>query len=693
MQVTNDGKRALRDRLADRLRHEARIIIHVTWRDLPKRLAVTTLMVGLMVYADRVGAALAVGAVIVASESLFVLIYRHFRSLGTERELSTRLVLANWINNSLSTFAFCAPSVVLASVPSLPMTIAALTWIYGVLVHITNTFVAMPIYNRSQVIPCYLALLVTIAVAAHVEHAPAPLRDWWLLVAFVAVYASNTVQTMTMQRDTLAALDRARDEAQARLRELERLARHDSLTGLPNRPAFEADFVRMQAAHRGGGSSAVMVIDLDGFKPINDSYGHSAGDHVLREISARLTRLAGERGIAARIGGDEFALARPDVPDRETALAMGRCVVRELERTIEHGGIDLGVGASVGVALARPGDRDAQRLIAEADQAMYRAKSAAAEGIAVFDESFAPRLSLDDKRRLLRALSEGEIRPHYQPKVSLATGRIIGFEALARWRRPDGRIEMPDSFLPQIDELGLHRELVESMAVQVIGDLARLRAAGLGAGRVALNLPEAALATSGVRAMLIDLAETVPDAMSNLTLEITEDVLISRSGSQLQDSIAAFRGRGALISLDDFGTGFASFQHLRQLEFDELKIDRSFVAGLCVDGAAAVLVEGFISIARGLGVSVVAEGVETRAQEARLKALGCPTAQGYRYGAALPLAETEMRLLAHGPIAAVPTRPVTPPEALPPPAGPGAGDGPRRALPYRRSGSRQTGGG
>ena len=309
---------------------------------------------------------------------------------------------------------------------------------------------------------------------------------------------------------------------------------------------------------------------------------------------------------------------------------------------------------------------------------MYKAKTQDGSAPVVWNRSLGPRTTLDDRRRLQDALSSGAIVPHYQPKVSLQTGRIIGFEALARWVQPDGAVLPPRSFLPQVEALGLHGELLGAIAHGVLEDLPRLRAAGLGAGRISLNVPESGLATRSGVDSLIKVFEGTPGALPQMTFEITEDVLISRAGSRLQESISRLRSRGALISLDDFGTGYASFQHLRQLEFDELKIDKSFVGGLCIEGTAAVLVEGFMSIARGLGVAVVAEGVETFAQEARLRSLGCPFGQGYRYGKALPIAETEIRLLAQDgavaneeAVASIPdTSGITQPGVSPPRAAP-----------------------
>lgn len=636
----------MRDTLIDRLHHEARIILHITRRDRAKRIAAAGLMVVLMVYCDRPVAAALIGLAVAVTEILFVVILRYDTALGETGRMTGQMLVFSWLNSTASTLAFCAPAVVLVSVPSVPMLIAALFWLFGIFVHITNTFVDLPLYNRSEVIPSYGALFVAIYVASQTDHAHGPLHEWIMLVIFAGMYGLNTWETISMQADTRKQLNTARAKAQSRLRALERIARHDPLTGLRNRTAFEDDFTDILRAAESSEPPVLMVIDLDGFKPINDSYGHNAGDDVLKAVGQRLATLSGDRGIAARIGGDEFALGLRSVADAEEALTFARKVAEAMEAPVPNAGPELRVGASVGLTLAEPGMTDVRRLTTEADQAMYRAKTDPGAVAVLFDQSFAPRLSLSDRDRIRNALSNGAFKPFYQPKIDLRTGQTIGYEALARWTRRDGTTWSPGVFMPQIVELGLHAELLETMTSQVLADLPRLTEAGLRTGRVAINLPETALATRAGRSAFLGLVDGHPGAMDRLTLEITEDVLISRTGSLLQDSIAAFRERGARISLDDFGTGYASFQHLRQLDFDELKIDRSFVSGLCTDGTAAVLVEGFLSIARGLHVAVVAEGVETEAQEKRLQALGCPQAQGFRYGKAQPIAETETRLIA-----------------------------------------------
>ena len=237
-----------------------------------------------------------------------------------------------------------------------------------------------------------------------------------------------------------------------------------------------------------------------------------------------------------------------------------------------------------------------------------------------------------------------QIEPYFQPKVSLITGEIRGFEALSRWRHPKRGLLLPAKFIPSINELGLQGDFMVAIVHRVIDDIQNMLALGLDPGQVSLNVPEVALATHSGRRDLENIVRANPEVAQHLTFEITEDVFIARAADTIQASIATFRAQGVRISLDDFGTGFASFHHLRQLDFDELKIDTSFVGGLGNDATAEVLVRGFLNIASGLGVSVVAEGVETEDQRRDLINMGCMTAQGYLFSEAVPFAKATLLL-------------------------------------------------
>jgi diguanylate cyclase (GGDEF)-like protein len=677
----------LTDNLLLTLRHQTRIVLHITNRDLLKRLASAAMILSICWYSGATTAVFVTAGVILLTE----VVARHCSDIlpDNDDDLRLPLIFSVWAVNSVSTIAYIWPSVILASQDSIALLLTGFLWMFGLFVHISNSFVALPIYNWSQMIPSFVTGFYVIWRASDAGHAPGPIGEWIVLVAGMGVYVSNTIETLNQQKDTQRALAAARAEAAHRLRALEHMTQHDALTGLRNRHAFDEEVGNILSRRRGEGRVAVFLLDLDGFKPINDTYSHEAGDTVLITIARRLERLVGDNGIAARFGGDEFGVAMPGLASPEAAHRFAAQMIAVVAEPIPWGEKLLRTATSVGICLSGPTQSTVGGLCAAADQAMYRAKSEGVGRAVLYDATaFPPRLTLRDRQTLAEAVASGQIRPHYQPKVDLATGRLFGFEALARWHHPDRGLLSPAHFLPQINELGLQGDFLTAMARHVFMDIESLIADGLDPGQISLNLPEIALATHSGRQDLDRLLSAHRAILSHLIFEITEDVFIARAADMIQDSIARFRLAGLRVSLDDFGTGFASFQHLRQLEFDELKIDPSFVRDLGTDPAATVLVEGFLSIARGLGVTVIAEGVETEEQRQRLLAMGCRHAQGYLFGKAMPLDETRIRLISESPLGTRhPTPPPTPAGASPPPAWPAGSGAPRKGAPYPRRAS------
>ena len=628
----------------DTLRHETRFVSLVSTRDVAKRLASAGMILGICFYSGAWDTVLITAALILVFEVMGIIIARQIPE--RDADIGWGLMAAMWWTNIPSTVVYLLPALILAGQPSIAMQLGGMLWIFGVYVHISNTFVSLPIYNWSQMIPAFLMSFVMFWIASGVTPAPSTTLDWLITVLLTVVYGINTIETLSRQKDTQLALDAARSDANARLRTLEHMNRHDGLTGLLNRAAFDTALEQMLTRRRDPARVGVMLLDLDGFKPINDTYSHKAGDTVLAKVADRLRLVAGEAGIVARLGGDEFALAFDGLMSTEAILQLADHVARVLHQPVSYGERQLQVGVSIGINLTGTGDDSVAGLCIGADQAMFRAKSDPGHRPLLYDPAaFSPRLSLMDRQDLLEAIRARQIKPHYQPKITLDTGAVCGFEALARWDHPTLGLRPPSTFLPQINELGLQGDFLSFMAGQILHDISALVAEGLDPGQVSINIPEVALATHSGHRDLDLLLAAHPLAAGHVTFEITEDVFITRSGGMIQTSIAAFRRSGVRISLDDFGTGFASFQHLRQLEFDELKIDTSFVQGLGVDPAAEVLVSGFLAIAAGLGVEVIAEGVETADQLARLRALGGQFAQGYLFGKAMPLDEARMLLI------------------------------------------------
>lgn len=631
----------------DKLRYQTSIVVHIEARDRVKRVASALMLAALLQFIGQETVALLFLALVGAAEVASFLMYRQLPS--NFREIPVALMSAIWLLNLASTVVYVSPALVLVSVPTTAMLLAGYLWIFGVFVHTTNNFATLPLYNWTLMAPTFLTAFGMFWVAARMDYAPASASEWLIASGFMVVYCFNTVETLHKQKDTRRALNAARDEANSRLRALEHISRHDPLTGLLNRNAFDEALEKMLSARSGRTEVAVFFADLDGFKPINDTYSHDAGDQVLRTIAQRLQAKVGETGIAARLGGDEFALAFSSIQSESAARRLAEYISRDIQKPIIVEDKHLTVGASIGIGLTRYAGNKVDTLCKAADQAMYRAKSLRdnAHSVVLFrPEDFEERASLEDRKVLIAAMAAREIKPYYQPKVCFQTGTTIGFEALARWDHPMRGLLTPDRFLPQIDELGLQGDFLQHMAQTVLQDLEDMVAEGLFPGQVSINVPEVALATRSGREGLDELLARHSGVRHLITLEITEDVFFARSSDAIRSAINHFRAAGQRVSLDDFGTGFASFQHLRELEFDELKIDTSFVRDLGRDPKAEVLVRGFLSMASGLRVTTIAEGVETEAQMNHLWQLGCRYGQGFLFGRARPLAETKVRLYA-----------------------------------------------
>ena len=429
-------------------------------------------------------------------------------------------------------------------------------------------------------------------------------------------------------------LAREREQKQA---ELEFIAAHDGLTGVANRKAFDAYMDSAALAAGSDGDLIFLLIDLDSFKPINDAYGHAAGDTVLRELAQRYRALVRPGDMVARLGGDEFAIT---IVSREGSRDPEQFAKRVLEATVtpvRHAGRELRVGASIGVACSREVPYGPQALMAAADRAMYVAKQEKRPSFTIYSPQMAPqRFGLEEREEVERALREGEFVLHYQPKVALADNAHAGFEALARWRHPQRGLLMPDQFLPKIDEFGLQGDFTMKVARQVVEDLRRFAELGLDSRGISFNMEESMLAT---RSGMEDLRRLVMENQSLarlLTLEITEDVFIARAAETIRDNVDMLAALGVRISMDDFGTGYGSFKHLREFTIHELKVDREFVEGIGRDRSSEVIIDGFLAIASGLGLMVVAEGIETRAQARYLHQRGCQFGQGFLFCRPLP---------------------------------------------------------
>ncbi|MBT2487588.1 bifunctional diguanylate cyclase/phosphodiesterase [Streptomyces sp. ISL-96] len=441
----------------------------------------------------------------------------------------------------------------------------------------------------------------------------------------------------------LIALDSTLWIARARAEEQLR----DPLTGLPNRQwLLERAWPALEEAENIGTRSALVLIDLDRFRAVNDTLGHLAGDRLLIQIADRL-RLALPRGAeAARLGGDEFAVLLPKADSTTSAQRVARHLVAELSSPLDLDGLTLVLEASAGVAVFPDHALDAEGLLRRADVAMYQAKRDRT-GVEVYeskrDSNTPDRLGLLGDLR--RALDASEVELHYQPKVRF-DGQVAGLEALVRWVHPErGRVS-PDEFIAIAESSGLMPHLTEYVLETALAQVARWRAQGLNTP-VAVNVSPRDVHTPGFAGAVAARLARHGVPAGSLQLEITEHVLLE-DPQRAADTLAGLTGHGVKMSLDDFGTGYSSLVHLRRLPVSELKIDRSFVARLAVDNEDAEIVRCTVDLAHSLGLLVVAEGVEDDETWERLRDLGCDAVQGWLVAAAMPPDEATAWLLARG---------------------------------------------
>ncbi len=423
----------------------------------------------------------------------------------------------------------------------------------------------------------------------------------------------------------------ASSELRRQVDENEHQAHHDALTGLPNRTLFTEE-VNDRLRRRGDQPMAVVLIDLDRFKEINDTLGHHHGDLLLIEIGRRLQADLRSTDTVARLGGDEFALLLYGA-DTNSALHLAAKIAETIETPFDIGGLRLDVGASIGVAMAPEHGHDLATLLQRADIAMYEAKRTGT-GCVLYDPSadHTSRQQLALAGQLRRAMSD-ELVVYYQPKVDLADGQVCGVEALVRWDHPEHGLIPPNQFVPLAERSGLMNELTQVVLEQSLAQLQIWNDEGHQV-HMSVNMSARSLHNTDLADMISRTLTANEVSAQRLILEITETT-IAADPDGARRVLQQLRGRGVRISIDDFGTGYSSLAVLRSLPVNELKIDRQFVGDLDhPDGAA--IVEYSVQLGHMLGLTVVAEGVEQAADAERLKALGCDVAQGYWYAKPMP---------------------------------------------------------
>lgn len=452
--------------------------------------------------------------------------------------------------------------------------------------------------------------------ARHVLTTKAPLRD--MNGEIVAVLTTS-----------LDITDRKRAEGHLR-----QLAHHDTLTDLPNR-ALLHERVRQEIAQsrRTDRKFALHLFDLDRFKGINDVLGHHVGDSLLRLVAERLRATVRETDTVARLGGDEFAILQVNVVGLEDTTELARRVREALAVPFRIEGEEISTSASIGIAMFPDNGFDVDDLLKKADLAMYRAKADGRDSYKAFaaDMDTTARAITVLESDLRRALARSEFELHYQPQVDLTTGRIVGAEALIRWRRESGELVSPGEFLPRAEENGLIVPINNWVLREACAQAASWTAKGLPPLRIAVNL-------SGVQFRKVDVEKVVVETLEQtgldpkrLELELTETILLLDTGLVVKQ-LEALRARGVSFSIDDFGTGYSSLAYVKHFPVDRLKIDRSFIANLKNDANDAAIVRAIVNLGHSLDLEVIAEGVETAAQVAHLRAENCDEVQGFYFG-------------------------------------------------------------
>ena len=445
---------------------------------------------------------------------------------------------------------------------------------------------------------------------------------------------------LTAERDstsevvTVLATGRDITELNSYRQKIHQMAFYDSLTSLPNRALFHDRLRQMLTdASWHAQIAGVMLLDLDHFKTVNDTLGHPAGDELLRGVAARLMYSVRGYDTVARLGGDEFAILLPEVRSSDDLGKIASKILASLEEPFMLEGKEVFVSCSIGIVVYPEDSSDGDDLLKQADSAMYLAKRSGRNNFRFYSKELTAsaneRLTLEGDLR--RGLERGEFMLHFQPKVSLADGVMIGSEALLRWNHPQRGMVPPDMFIPIAEDSGLIMAIGEWVLRSACITACEWNGYGKPSHKVAINLSARQFQSN-------DLARTVRNVLEEtgcdpewIELEITESLLLDEDGDVL-DILSEFRAAGISIAIDDFGTGYSALSYLARFPIDTLKIDRSFINRVTESGHHAELVKAIISIAKCLDQQVVAEGVETAEQAAFLQAHGCQVVQGYFFG-------------------------------------------------------------
>ncbi len=457
-------------------------------------------------------------------------------------------------------------------------------------------------------------------------------RAWWVFALLVLTAA---LAFAAFWRRLNARLQQSEETFLRSQAEVTRLAMFDGLTGLANRRSLQMQLDRALArgAREPAERFALLVLDLDHFKPVNDRYGHSAGDAVLSEIARRLKAEVRAGDLACRLGGDEFVLLLDRLEDEETPLRAAKRVIAALGEPIDLAGTPVQVGASVGIAVYPADGASSDDLLRRADMALYKAKAAGRGQCRFFQESMdrevhdRAQLELD----LRDAIARGQVVPYFQPLVELASGQVTGFEVLARWQHPTRGLVPPAEFIPVAEDVGL----IHSMTLSLLGQAVHEARSWGGQFTLAINIAPQQLKDETLGAALAAVLGMHGFPASRLEIEITENALIGDL-AQARRVLQDLKQRGMRLALDDFGTGYSSLASLSELPFDKIKIDRSFVHSMHTRPQSETIVQAAVALGHSLNLMTTAEGIETPLDAAALMALGCGSGQGFLYARPVP---------------------------------------------------------
>ncbi len=464
----------------------------------------------------------------------------------------------------------------------------------------------------------------------------------WVRMAELALILLVTWMLVQMISDDLrqaiAQLEGEKQALQQSQREIERLVQSDALTGLPNRLLARDRLEQMLVQGvEGRRIVAVIFLDIDNFKTVNDSLGHAAGDALLLQVAVKLRAALRESDTVARISGDEFVILLPNLKTESAVATVIGKINRIFREEFPIEGMPVLVTVSMGIAVSPRDGEDVDALLKNADLAMYKAKALGRNTFCFFDagmnESVAEQLRI--AAGLRTALANGELRVYYQPQLDLVGERIAGAEALLRWRHPEQGLIPPAVFIPIAERSGLIHEIGDWVLQQACRDARQWRMAGLGELTVAVNVSPLQLRRNDFDVVVAGALAAAGLTGDALELELTESSLVADT-RDLADLLQRMSRRGVRIAIDDFGTGYSNLGYLRRLAVHRLKIDRSFVDGICNDPNDEALVRAIIEMAQCLGLTVVAEGIEDEATLQRLRDLNCQTGQGYLWSQAVP---------------------------------------------------------